>query len=162
MTRTSNIFNVLKRGHIAAIAAICLFASCTTDVTYHHYEHIAHEGWDKRDTIRFTVDTIRQAGKYMTTLCMRSTAEYPYRNISMRVFEEVRPSSKLFIHRMDFNIVNENGTQTGNGINYFTNEIPIGTLELHPGDTLMIKVGHNMRNETLHGIEDLGIKVTAQ
>lgn len=93
---------------------------------------------------------------------MRSTAEYPYRNISMRVFEEVRPSSKLFIRRMDFNIVNENGTQTGNGINYFTNEIPIGTLELHPGDTLMIKVGHNMRNETLHGIEDLGIKVTAQ
>lgn len=153
---------MLKKGHIAAIAAICLFASCANDVAYHHYEHIAQDGWDKRDTITFTVDTIRQAGRYMTTLCMRSTAKYPYRNISMRVFEEVRPSCKQFIHRMDFNIVNENGTQTGNGINYFTNEIPIGSLYLHPGDILMIKIGHNMRNETLHGIEDLGIKVTAQ
>lgn len=158
--RTSkNILQRTRVGHIAAVAAVCLFASCTTDVAYHHYEHVDHAGWDKRDTVRFMVDTIRETGVYDATLCLRTSPDYPYRNISMRVFEEARPSGKRFARRMDFCIVRKNGTQIGQGINFFTNEVPVGTLSLKSGDTLFVKVGHNMRNETLQGVQDIGIKL---
>lgn len=159
MRRISNILTSIRKRHIVAIAAICLFVSCNTNVQYHHYEHIAHSGWDKRDTVTFCVDTIYQAGDYTTTLCLRTTTAYPYRNISMRIFGEVRPARKQYTKRLDFEVANKNGSQTGRGITFFTHEIPIGKLHLQPGDTLLVKVGHNMRPEVIQGIEDIGIKI---
>lgn len=160
MRRNNNIIKLLKKGHIAAIVAICPFMACTPNIAYHHYEPVNKEGWDKRDTMYFTVDTILQAADYTTTLCLRTNTAYPYCNFSARVTQEVRHSGKSFTRRMDFNIVRKDGTQMGKGITLFTHEVPIATQHLQPGDTLMVKVGHNMRPETLHGIEDVGIKVT--
>ena len=37
---------------------LCLLCACSTVPAYHHYEHVAEEGWDKRDTMVFSVDTI--------------------------------------------------------------------------------------------------------
>lgn len=141
---------------------LCLLCACSTVPAYHHYEHVAEEGWDKRDTMVFSVDTIVRPGRYVTTLCVRTDATYPYRNLSVRVVRQSGPSGGAVTRRVDFDITRENGTRNGNGITYYTYEKTIDTLELRPGDSLAVKVAHNMRGETVTGVTDVGVKVALE
>lgn len=143
------------------VVAVCLFASCSAGTAYHHFEHTAEDGWDKRDTFFFNIDTILRAGNYVTTLCIRTDATYPYRNLSVRATQIVKPRNIISTHTIDFNIIQENGTHNGNGITFYTYEMPLGTLSLHPGDSLLVKVAHNMRRELMPGITDVGLRVTS-
>ena len=158
MMRSNSIRNILY-GHIAALAAVCPFVSCSTDTTYHHYEAVRAEGWGKLDTFYFKVDTIVRPGRYTTALCLRTNADYPYRRISARVMQEIKPRHTANARTVSVEIICENGIHDGDGITYYTHEAPVDTLELRPGDSLFVKVAHYMRRETMPGITDVGIKV---
>lgn len=160
MRNKSSIMTLLIKGHTAVITAVCLFMSCTTSTLYHHYEHTADGGWDKRDTLIFKTDTVIHAGEYTTTLCIRTDATYPYRNLSVRATQILEPGGHLSTHTIDMDIRQKNGTQAADGITYYTYEAPIGRVTLRPGDSLTVKVAHNMRRETMPGVTDVGVKVT--
>lgn len=149
----------MMRRHIAVITAVCLLMSCAAGTAYHHFEHTEAMGWDKRDTFYFKVDTILHAGNYAVLLCLRADAEYPYRSLSVRMMCEVRPGGTVSAHTVTLDMIRENGTRNGDGITYYTIEMPIDTLFMRPGDSLLMKVAHNMRRETMPGIMDVGVKV---
>lgn len=160
-SNNGTIIRGIIKGHIAiVIMAICPLMSCTTDTVYHHFRHTAEEGWDKRDTFYFTIDTLLREGDYRTTLCLRTDATYPYRNLSVRAAMTVRPGNTSIMQRLDFRIENQDRRANGNGITLKNHEKYIGTIHLKPGDSLTVKVAHNMRRETMPGIKDIGIKVT--
>lgn len=157
----TSIAHILSKGHIATlIVAICLLASCAMDTVYYHFQQIAEEGWDKRDTLLFRIDTLLQEGDYDATLCLRTDAAYPYRNLSVKTVLTVRPRNASDARRMDFCIVNPDGTANGDGITFRSHEKDICTIHLAPGDSLTVKVAHNMRKETMPGVRDVGIKIT--
>ncbi|MBO5233066.1 MAG: gliding motility lipoprotein GldH [Prevotella sp.] len=162
MRTNDSISALLKKGHIAITVAVCLFMSCTTDTVYHHFERTAEGGWDKRDTFFFKIDTVISAGRYATTLCIRTDADYPYRNLSVRTVQVVKPGNGVSTHTLNLNIRQESGIPAGDGITLYNYEVPVGTLTLRPGDSLTVKVAHNMRRETMPGVTDVGLKVTKQ
>lgn len=139
--------------------AVCLFVSCDTGVVYHRYHSVAAGGWEKRDTFRFTVDTIRSAGTYVTLLCLRATAAYPYQNLSVRAIQTRRPDGMALSRVLRLGIHDAHGAPQGDGITLYTYETVIDTVTLSPGDTLHVKVGHNMRRETMPGITDVGVRI---
>lgn len=146
-----------------------LLSSCNDGVAYHHYERIADEGWDVRDTVAFQIDSIMQDGSYNSAVCIRTNAQYPYRNLSLMVYQTIFHKNdslptftkgRTILATIPVEIKQEDGIATGQGVTYFTYEVPYMTSSLQQGDSLSIVVRHHMRREVLPGITDIGIKLT--
>lgn len=141
--------------------AITLFVSCMENVAYHHYEPIPREGWYVRDTVTFHIDTIPATANYTTYLCLRTTPDYPYHNFAAMVTQYIPTQSSLTRKTVSITVKDDDNMTQGQGIIYLTNEIPVTTQRLKPGDSLRIVVQHRMRRETMPGIMDVGIKLQA-
>ena len=63
--------NILHAWLCAIAMLLASLSSCdTADTAYHHYCDVNQEGWVNRDTLRFSVDTIRRFGDYVTYVCV--------------------------------------------------------------------------------------------
>ena len=62
-------------------AGVC--AGCMDGTIYHHYEHIPVAGWEKTDTIMFSVPPIDEDGLYNIRLGLRTTGQYPFMSITL-------------------------------------------------------------------------------
>ena len=62
-------------------AGVC--AGCMDGTVYHHYEHIPVAGWEKTDTIMFSVPPIDEDGLYNIRLGLRTTGQYPFMSITL-------------------------------------------------------------------------------
>ncbi len=155
------IFHIIRKLHTCCImAVVCiLVAACTTDETYHHYQSIGMAGWEKGDTLTFRIDTIRQSGTYLTSLCIRTTDAYPYRFLTVNA-TTTHPRNGITAHNVQMEILNSRGTHAGSGISRFTHELPMDEIPLRAGDSLIVKVAHHMRRLNLPGITDIGISLT--
>ncbi len=152
--------NVIRRHIAVALSiAVCFLASCDRRLIYHHYTAIAKDRWVKGDTLVFSVDTILHAGQYTTSVCMRTNASFPYRSISVRTVTTVYPAKKRQVVTSDVDVVQRGGLPVGNGITLFTTEQPVDEVYLQPGDSLVVKVVHNMRRLEMPGITDVGLKI---
>ncbi|MBQ0074392.1 MAG: gliding motility lipoprotein GldH [Prevotella sp.] len=155
---------MLNIGHIAVsiLMAICLFASCSNDTVYHHYENIDAEGWYAMDSITFHVDSVPATGEYITFLCLRMTSKYPYRNFAALVSQYNLPMQQLSRRMVTTTVQSEEGVMQGKGQNLYTYEIPVFKRHINKDDSLRIVVRHRMRRETIPGLMDVGIKIEAE
>lgn len=72
----------------AGLAGICLFllGACHTDTLYHVYQAVPGEkGWNKSDSLIFTLPPEVAAGTYGMEIGIRHTGGYPYRDIWLSV-----------------------------------------------------------------------------
>lgn len=145
------------------IMTICLvfsMTSCeTADTAYHSYHDISEEGWQNRDTIVFHIDTIQHYGDYTSYLCLRTHPDYPYRNLSVTVWQmDTRGKSKEK-KTVKLEVRDKDGEQRGTGITYYVHEVPLFKRWLEPGDSVMVAVNHNMTREYMPGIMSVGVKL---
>ena len=139
---------------------LLLLSSCNTaDTAYHHYEHISDDGWENRDTLVFTVDTIRLYGDYTSYVCLRTHPDFPYRYLSLIVEQTDLRKGVRQKKEVRVEIVNEDGAQEGTGLTFRTYEVPLFKQWLGPGDSVRIAVKHNMTREQMPGIMNVGVKL---
>lgn len=141
------------------MAMAFLLTACNDRVKYNHYVSIPEEGWGKRDTLVFGIDTIDQEGRYTAFLCMRTNAQYPYRYLTLNAKVRNVTQNEVENYTVSTEIKQEEGVSTGTGITYFSYEIPLATKDLHKGDSLSVAVCHHMRREYMPGITDVGVKL---
>lgn len=159
---TTLVTRAALRACAVIITAACLFTACDTQTAYHHYESVAPEGWARQDTLTFAIDTIIQRGNYDATLCIRTNATYPFRNLAVRTAINISPRDTTVSRQMEMTLRQVDEHKDRSSITYFTHHEPIATLALQPGDSITVKVTHNMRREVMQGITDVGIKLTLQ
>lgn len=153
--------DILKRLSLVTLMLILLTTwGCTSDVAYHQYQKIDDDGWNRRDTLVFKVDSLHQRGNYATYVCLRTNPDFPYRFLSIVAELTVMPSGKTEHETIRCEIVNDEGVQNGVGIAYHTYEIPTFTGTYGDGDSLRIVMRHNMTREYMPGIMDVGVKVS--
>lgn len=145
-------------GLLAMMLALA-FASCETDVIYTHYTHAAIGGWEKNEPLLFDVDSMKVGGTYSMTLGMRISDAYPFRNLHMVVEQTIYPSKQVITDTVTCNVVDRRGTMLGHGVSLYQYDLPIRKRTYQDGDSLHIKVRHNMKREILPGIADVGITI---
>lgn len=155
--------NILHAWLCAIAVLLASLSSCdTADTAYHHYCDVNQEGWVNRDTLRFSIDTIRRFGDYVTYVCVRTLPDYPYRNLSLTV-EQTNITKGKSAGKMrktiKLNVTDKEGIRQGNGITYHTIEVPLYKNWFGPGDSLRVTVSHNMSRESLPGLMAVGIKL---
>lgn len=136
--------------------AIAVMAGCTGNMVYDKYEHTLVSGWEKNDTITFRVPKVKVAGDHQATLMLRTNDSYPFMSLTLVVEQKVSPSETIYTDTLKCTLTDEHSNNKGQGLSYHQFTFPIRTLPLLVGDSLTIRVRHNMKREILPGVSDVG------
>ena len=155
-----NSFKIANKYTLFIIIALTLLISCRSQRTLlHEFAAIDGEEWNIIDSLHFEIDSVTTGGNCETTLEFRTNANYPYRNISILMTQSLRNKNKDITKTLAYDIVDESGKNNGEGITYLTHRIPFCTMEIQEGDTVDIFIRHNMQDNILPGIADVGVLV---
>lgn len=149
-----------NRHHIAALfitAAVCL--SCQNNIVYDHYESTQLAGWARNDTITFAVPAAAESSNYSTSLGMRINSAFPFMSITMIVERNIFPRHITVSDTLNCPLIDKKGKPMGQGLNFFQYTFPLKDVPLSEGDSIFVRVRHDMRMEMLPGVADIGIEM---
>jgi len=147
------------------LPALCLiglaFLSCQGNSHYHHSETIPAKGWDLNETLYFQ-DSLRDdvPEKMHFEVTIRHSNLYPYQNLWMYI----RTKTSNGTNRLDsinWILSEPSGRWLGSGwgsLYSLTHRLPDLDISKTFGTRwFSIEVQHGLQDETLPGIEDVGI-----
>ena len=140
---------------ILVVAA--MLTGCDHQMVFSHYEHVPQEGWEKNDTLFFTVPPVKEAGTYEQVIGIRTDIDYPFQSLALVVAQDIFPSGTHLKTTKECVLYDESGKERGKGVSRFQYEVFLQDIKLNQGDSLRIYVTHNMRREIMSGVSDIGI-----
>lgn len=155
----------MKRHNTLLLITLALAAtllSCERKTLYSHFTDIDLDGWTKSDTVTFCVTDIPQTGFHDETLCLRTTAEYPFQSLTLVVQQSRRADDEGRTDTLSLRLVDSRGNPTGDGVSLSQHRFPLRNISLETGDTLRLRVWHIMKRETLPGVVNVGLTVKRQ
>ena len=116
--------------------AVLIIGSCGQKKIYSHYEHLDNSGWDKADTLHFGIPPVVEGGLYSGEMGMRIGLDFPYENLVVDVTETIYPSRIQKTYTLDCTLTEQSGQWKGAGVNYIQYLFPVGSIQLHAGDSV--------------------------
>ena len=141
-----------------------LCTTCIGNKTFDQYQQIPTAGWEKNDTLSFAVPPVGNNGLYSVDLGIRTIGSYPFMSLTL-IVDILREGTTLTDkegwqeQRINCHLFDEKGHVKGYGINYYQYHFHVTSLALNIGDSLQVKVRHDMKREILPGISNLGIQL---
>jgi gliding motility-associated lipoprotein GldH len=136
-----------------------LWSSCT-DIVYHTYHHFPRERWGKHDTITLHLhisDPV--SGNAEISFLIRNQSNYPYQDFHATLQHNIPDSTQWRNYNLNFTLANEDGQWNGSGwAGLYQSLISLGQIYVRPG-TYTFKIVHEMPDEYLKGINDMGILI---
>lgn len=155
----------MKRVCGAMVLALMLTA-CGGRKMYDTYVHTPETGWEKNDTLSFCVPRATESTPCEVLLGLRTTESYPFTSVSLIVEQYLCPTpdgsetdTQVLIDTLSCTLTGPDGSMTGSGVSYHQYSFPVRTINIHSGDSLTVRVRHDMKREILPGISDLGIEI---
>ncbi|MCI1742050.1 MAG: gliding motility lipoprotein GldH [Prevotella sp.] len=163
----------MKKSYILLfLCTIIFFTSCLEHRVYDHYEHTPLSGWEKNDSLFFNIPSLAETDNYNINLGLRINSTYPFQAITLIIKQTVYPGGnrnkktgfsagrleKTYIDTLNCRLTNKNGRIEGRGIGSFQYHFPVTRIQLNKGDSIHICISHNMKQEILPGISDIGIE----
>lgn len=142
------------------IIAATALQSCNESKVYDKYDHTPLSGWEKNDTLRFDIPRLTANGMYESTLGLRITDNYPFMGLTLIVEQRLMPADTIFTDTVKCELTDRNGKTRGKGVSYYQFRFPVKKMQLSKGDSLHIRVRHDMKREMLPGISDVGISLS--
>ena len=145
---------------IVGIIAATVLPSCNERRVYDRYEHTPLSGWEKNDTLRFDITRLTADGVYSTSLGLRATVSYPFVGLTLIVEQRLVPADTTFTDTVRCELTDAIGKTRGKGLSCYQFRFPLREMRLSKGDSLHIRVRHDMKREMLPGISDVGISLS--
>lgn len=144
-----------------AIAIVTLTtAGCTGNKVYDKYQHTFITGWEKNDTLNFSVPRMAASGNYAAGLMLRINGSYPFMSLTMIVEQKVMPAMTVRTDTLKCDLMDAKGNTKGHGTFYYQYSFPIATMPLAKGDSLQVTIRHDMKREILPGVSDVGYSLS--
>lgn len=140
-------------------ACILLLAACNGRCVYDRYVSTPVAGWEKNDTLTFEISPVDSTRPYLSQLGLRITDAYPFTAVTLIVEQHVYPRDEVFVDTLHCQLSDERGNAAGKGISYHQYLFPVTTLNLQHGDSIHVRVRHDMKREILPGISDVGMSL---
>ena len=142
---------------LAAAAGIIMLAACQKGVVYDSYASTPLAGWEKNDTLTFTVPPVDSTATYASQIGLRTPEAYPFTAITLIVEQHIYPSDSTVTDTVNCQLIDRHGNASGKGIGYHQYTFPVGELGLQKGDSIYVRIRHDMKREILPGISDVGL-----
>lgn len=144
-------------------AVVCLsimVTACSSDVVFDRYEHTQIEGWEKNDTLFFSVPRCLSSGRYRLEIGMRTNSAFPFTGLSLVVEQTVIPGYTTHTDTLRCRLSDNKGNILGHGTGFYQYNFIVSDLNMSKGDSLRVCIRHIMKREILPGISDIGLKIT--
>ena len=139
---------------------VLLLTACQDNTVYHRYLHTNRAGWERNDTLRFLIPSVKEAGRYSEELGLRTDGNYPFMSLTLIVEQTKGNTGAVRCDTVECKLINNQGRPTGTGINHYQYTFPLATIDLEKEEPLRIVIRHDMKRELLPGITDVGIQMT--
>lgn len=141
------------------LALLFLLPSCEKNTTYHSYRSIPFHGWDKADTLIYTLSGNLTGKTYQVEIGVRHNETYPFRDLWIEIHHPLIPHSPH--ERIHLYLADKHGNWKGTGTagNLYQYTAKGLKLELQPGDSIL-QITHIMNTSPLQGISDIGIRLS--
>lgn len=146
---------------------MAVLTSCYQNTTYYHYHSTNMDGWDRFDFLEYQMPPVTLDGYYVEEIGLRTNSQYPFRQIILVVNQCVvsttsRMPGKFKSDTIVVDVYDQQGHPLGDGVAVRNHVIPFKSLKLQTGDSLSVKIKHDMRQTTLQGVAGVGLKITRQ
>ena len=154
----------MKRTSLAAILAMAAFfivvsttTSCNGNKVYDQYNHTPITGWEKNDTLTFSVPRMTEAAVYSSELMLRINEDFPFMSVTLIVEQKVIPGMDVKTDTLKCRLIDQKGNFSGQGISYHQYIFDMSPIQLQQGDSIHVRIRHDMKREILPGVSDVGI-----
>ena len=146
------------------IGLIVLFvcSSCDSKTAYSRYQHVSIAGWEKNDALSYEITPMKQDGTFQEAIGVRISNDFPFTGLTLIVEQTVYPSMESQSDTLTCELIDKKGKAIGRGATLYQYHFPINTITLQKGDSISIRIRHDMKREILPGIADIGITLTKQ
>lgn len=142
------------------VSFVC--SSCDSKTVYNHYQHVSIAGWEKNDALSYEIAPMEHDGTFQETIGLRISNDFPFTGLTLIVEQTVYPSLESQNDTLTCELIDKKGNATGRGATLYQYHFPIDAMTLHKGDSLSIRIRHDMKREILPGVADIGITLTKQ
>ena len=142
--------------------AVLIIGSCGQKKIYSHYEHLDNSEWDKSDTLHFGIPPVVEDGFYRGEMGMRIGLDFPYENLVVDVTETIYPIRIQKTYTLDCTLTEQSGQWKGAGVNYIQYLFPVGSIQLHAGDSVHYAISHKMKRIQIPCVYNVGINLSQQ
>lgn len=132
------------------LLVLLLTVSCQKNTIYHSFQPVNAIGWDKSDTLIFTLPKVIANTSYQYEIGIRHKDSYNYRDLWLTINQDT-----LHLYLAD-NKGNWKGTGIGE-IRQLT--YPIKIHSLNQDSIQEFHITHIMEDNPLYGIHDIGLKI---
>ncbi len=155
--------------NIISLAAAALLAAaveaCYPTTAYFHYFGTDERGWEGDSVLQYHVPHVDEAGYYVEEIGVRTSARYPFRQLSLVVEQSVisvpmTHGRKNYTDTVTIDIYGDDGRQHGKGVGTKLHTFALKGLNLQEGDSVSMRIHHNMRRYALEGVTDVGLRLT--
>lgn len=141
------------------VTALTWLTSCRRQTVYFHFEHTPLVGWEKNDTLIYSVTPQTDDCMLHEEVALRINSSFPFQKLSLVLEQEILPSGVVRNDTLNCRLFDNNGDMKGRGLSYFQYNFHLTDMQLARGDSLHIKLRHNMKREILYGVVDVGIQL---
>lgn len=150
---------------LAAFLCCIINTSCQKEEVYSHFYEIKDARWVQTDTLVFEINStlFELDTPYNLSLEVTNNVNYPYRNIWFFIQDDIKNinDSTLTSRSEEYQLADEFGRWFGDGFGtLYQSSFPLGTVTFRERKDYYIKVEHGMRDESLEGIEKIGIRIS--
>lgn len=141
---------------------LLILASACEDVRMHSFQSLQGD-WSRFDTLEYACYAPEGRDEaFVVDVQLRCEASYPYRELWLGVQCRADSVEYLSTDTLRCEIFDSLGRHNGTtgGVLYQTSH-RLGVLEFPKADTVRVRLYHLMDGESVEGVTDVGIKVTA-
>ena len=148
-----------RRLHLLIVLTVALaFAGCNRKTIYHHYEHTPVAGWEKNDTLTFTVKA-KERAVVQRDVELRISGEYPFQRLNLVIEQTTYPAGISRRDTLNCDLIDPQGNIQGQGLSLYQYRFHMTDISLNEGDSLCVNIRHNMKRELLSGVTDVGLRL---
>jgi gliding motility-associated lipoprotein GldH len=137
-----------------------LLYACNSNILYTDSVSMADEEWTLENIPSFEPEITDTVSNNNIVFTLRTGSSYPFRNIYLFV-STTSPAGKTITDTLEFMLADDKGKWYGKGFGDIHElNLPFKTGVYFPTKGIYsFKVRHGMRNETLKGVYDIGIRI---
>lgn len=141
---------------VLLIATACV--SCDNrKIACYSYTSVSVNDWERSDEVTINVDTIRETSDYNAKIGLRSTLEFPFRYLWLRVKIDMENPAFSSVDTLKCAITDSKGNKNGGGFSLFEEQFNLKKLKLEKGQYGKVSIRHIMRRTPLPGVSDVGL-----
>jgi gliding motility-associated lipoprotein GldH len=148
---------------VCGLLLIFMNISCGKQEIYYRFHELKNESWAQDDTLVFDVDSgLFEVNKpYNLTIETTNSVAYPYQNIWFFVRINIDNDSIFTNTSKEFRLADEFGKWTGSGFgSLYQSSFLLGLITFKEKRNYRIKLEHGMRDESLKGVDKVGVRIT--